>query len=154
MAQRQIERQGRLARVAHLHVKCMERVEDFLQRYFQARTQVQRVLGELYEPLEARFFAPTYTFFDHKKSVADSEAERIVSVQTSGTSSEAITSGWLGADHRIRYHLSASTDSWRIASIEVECGVCRGTGKWKDKQENCRICRGRGWTLIGKTHGT
>src|SRR5438876_10916224 len=109
----------------------MQRIEDFLQDYFRARTEMHRALGGLYEPLAARIFAPTYTSFDHEKSVTDSEAERILSVQTSGATSEVISSGWLGADHRIRYRLSPSADSWRIASIEIECGVCHGSGKRK-----------------------
>ncbi len=132
----------------------MQHVEDFLQDYFRARTEMHRALGGLYEPLAARFLAPTYTSFDHKKSVTDSEAERILSIQTSGATSEVITSGWLGADYRIRYRLSASTDCWRIASIEIECGVCHGSGKRKDQQEDCRICKGKGWTLLGKTRDT
>ncbi len=132
----------------------MQRIEDFLQDYFRARTEMNRALGGLYEPLAARFLAPTYISFNHKQSVADSEAERIMSVQTSGATSEAITSGWLGADRRMRYRLSASADSWRIASIEIECGLCRGSGKRNDKQEDCRICKGKGWTLLGTTRDT
>jgi len=132
----------------------MKRIEDFLQDYFRARTEMHRALGGLYKPLAARFFVPAYTSFDHEKSVTDSEAERILSVQTADSTSEVVTSGWLGADHRIRYRLSHSADSWRIESIEIECGVCHGSGKRKDSAEDCRICKGKGWTLLGKTRDT
>jgi len=132
----------------------MQRIEDFLQDYFQGRTEMQRSLGKLYGPLAARFLAPSYVHFNHRKSVADSEAERILSVQTTGTTAEVITCGWLGADHRTRYRLSADTDSWKIAGVEIECGVCHGSGKWKDQQSDCRICKGKGWTSIGEKRDT
>ena len=132
----------------------MKRVEDFLHEYFRERTEMHRSLGQLHSPLAARFFTPTYVFFDHEKSIADSEAESILSVQASDGMTEVITKGWLGASHRIRYRLSAAADSWQITAIEIECGVCHSSGKQKGQQEDCRICKGKGWTLIGKTKDT
>lgn len=132
----------------------MERVEVFLQNYFEARTEMQRALGGLYEPLAARFHARNYTPFDQEGSLASSQAERVVSVVTSGATSEAITSGSLGSDHRLRYRLSASGDSWRITSIEIECGVCHGPGKRQSTQQDCRVCKGAGWRLLGKIRDT
>ncbi len=132
----------------------MQRVEDFLLEYFRARTEMNRSLGVLYRPLAARFLAPNYASFDPEKSAAESEAEAILSVQASDATAEVITRGWLGADHRVRYSLSSVADVWQISAIEIECGVCHGSGKQKDQESDCCICKGKGWTLIGKKKGT
>lgn len=132
----------------------MQRVEDFLQDYFRARTEMDRSLGALYRPIASRFLSPHYASFDPEKAVADSQAETILSVQASDSTAEVITRGWLGADHSVRYRLAAVADSWQIAAIEIECGICHGSGKRKDQATDCRICKGKGWTLIGKTKGT
>ena len=129
----------------------MQPAEDFLHDYFRDRTEMHRSLGLLYEPIAARFFAPTYIFFDPKKSVADSEAERILSVQTSGATAEIITCGWFGGDCRFRYRLSATADSWQIAGVEMECRICHGSGKWNNQPASCPLCKGKGWSLMGQT---
>lgn len=132
----------------------MQRIEDFLQEYFAARTEMDRSLGTLYQSIASRFLAPNYASFDPEKSVADSEAETIVSVQASDSQADVITCGWLGAGRRVRYHLSQVADSWQIASIEMECGICHGSGQRKSQGPVCRICKGKGWHLLGKMKGT
>jgi hypothetical protein len=128
----------------------MQRIEDFMQEYFRARTEMDRSIERLYAPLAERFLAPDYTSWDLKQSVRGSEAEAILDIRTSETGAEVFTRGWLDQDHRVRYQLSASADSWRIRTITIECGVCHGSGKRKNHHEDCRICKGEGWTLIGK----
>lgn len=131
----------------------MQPAEDFLHDYFRDRTEMHRSSGLLYESIAARFFAPTYIFFDPKKSVADSEAERILSVQTSGATVEIMTCGWFGGlgDCRFRYRLSATADSWQIACVELECPICHGSEKWNNQPVSCRCCKGKGWCSMAQT---
>lgn len=129
----------------------MQTVEDFLHDYFRNRTDLLRESCAGWESHTQQFFAPVYQPYDRKKTVADSEAESIISVSSADGSVEAITTGFAGGRWRFRYRLSAVNDQWRITSMEMECGICHGSGKAKDGKSDCRLCKGAGWKLVGET---
>src|SRR3954466_7403968 len=127
----------------------MQNPEEFLRDYFRARTEMQRAIRHLHQPIASRFLAPTYVDLDSARSVAGSEAERILSINGSEDAVEAITTGWLGGERRMRYRLKAISGEWRVMASEFECTFCHGYGK-KDDQNECRLCKGKGWFLLGE----
>ena len=127
------------------------RAEEFIQDYFRGRTDLYRQTTPFFTKHAQRFFAPTYIFSDHEQSIADSEAETIVSVRDSGGQAEVITTGFTSGKWRMRYRLAAAGDSWKITAVEIECGACDGSGKARDGKSDCKLCKGVGWSLIGKT---
>ena len=129
----------------------MQPVEDFLHEYFRNRTELLQESCGGWESHTQRFFAPLYEPYNRQKTVADSEAERIISVSSADGSAEVITTGFAGDRWRFRYRLSAIDDRWRIKSMEMECGICHGSGKAKDGKSDCRLCKGAGWKLVGET---
>jgi hypothetical protein len=128
----------------------MQSPEEFLRDYFRARTEMQRDIGKLHKPIASRFLAPTYVALDCERAVAGSESERILSINGSEGAVDAITTGWVGGDRRMRYRLKCISGEWRITASEFECTLCQGSGKKKDRQTECRLCKGKGWHLLGE----
>jgi hypothetical protein len=128
----------------------MQSVEQFLYDYFRNRTELLRQSCGGWKSHTQRFFTPAYQPYDRHQAVADSEAESIVSVSSADDSAEVITTGVAGGRWRFRYHLSVVADQWRISIMEMECGICRGSGKAKDGKSDCRLCKGAGWKLVGE----
>ena len=124
----------------------MQSVENFLHDCFRDRTELLRKACLGWESHTLRFFGPLYQPYNPEKAVADSEAERIISINSADGSAEAITTGWAGGRWRFRYYLSAADERWLINRMEMECGICHGSGKRKDSE--CRLCKGVGWTLL------
>lgn len=127
----------------------MQPVEDFLHEYFRNRTELFRESCDGWESHAQRFFAPLYEPYNRQKKVADSEAERIISVSSADGLAEVITTGFAGAQWPFRYRLSAIDGGWRIKSIEIECGNCHGSRKAKDGTSDCWTCKGVGWMFLG-----
>lgn len=128
----------------------MQPVEDFLRDYFRNRTELLRESYCGWESHTQRFFASDYQPYNREKTVADSDAENILSVSNADGSAEVITTGFSGGRWRFRYRLSRGLDGWRITSMEMECGICHGSGKTKDSESDCRLCKGAGWKLVGE----
>jgi hypothetical protein len=126
------------------------RADEFLQDYFRGRTDLYRQASPFFANHAQRFFAPTYQLSDHEQSIADSEAEKITSIKDSDGHAEIITTGFTSGNWRMRYLLAAASDSWMITAIEMECGICHGSGKAKDGTSDCKLCKGVGWKLLGK----
>jgi hypothetical protein len=128
----------------------MQSPEQFLLDYFRARTEMQRAIGQLHQPIASRFHAATYVALDSQRSVAGSEGERILSINGSEDAVDAVTTGWVGGERRMRYRLKATSGEWRIIAAEFECTLCHGSGKKKDGRSECRLCKGGGWHLLGE----
>jgi hypothetical protein len=128
----------------------MQTVEEFLREYFRARTEWDRAIGNLYVPIAKQFLSPNFAIFDSEKSVKNSEAETILSCETSEGTTRVITNGCFGGQYRLRYSLSTSGMKWHIDNLELECGLCRGSGKRKDRESECRLCKGKGWKAFGE----
>ena|SRR5688572_16447976 len=95
----------------------MKGVEDFLQEYFRARTELHREFARIHSPVAARFFSEDYRSYRPEWSIQHSDAERILSVSPLEKGAEVVTSGCLGDRFRMRYRLCATPDSWRIESM-------------------------------------
>jgi hypothetical protein len=126
------------------------RAEEFLQDYFQGRTDLYRQASPIFASHAQRFFAPTYQLSDHHQSIAQSEAEKIINVSNSDGQVKIITNGFTSGNWRMRYLLAAAGGSWMITAIELECGICHSSGKAKDGKSVCKFCKGAGWKLVGK----
>jgi hypothetical protein len=97
-----------------------------------------------------QFFVPNYSFNRLKESIAESEQEAILAVNDAVDHVEIITNGYVRAQYRLRYKLKVSGNSWKIASVELECGICKGSGK--RGENDCKLCSGVGWKLLGESH--
>ncbi len=84
------------------------------------------------------------------KSVQDSEAETILSVERSNSEAHVITTGCWGLPLRFRYGATVAKDTWQITGIEGECGVCHGSGRSVDGKSNCEHCKSKGWFRLGE----
>jgi DnaJ-class molecular chaperone len=129
----------------------MQTVDQFMREYVRNRTELLRESSGRWAAHMQTFFAPAYQPYDGQKTVADSEAESILSVCSGDGLTEVITTGSAGGRWRFRYRLSAVNDRWCIMSMEMECGICHGSGKAKDGESDCRLCKGAGWKLVGET---
>jgi hypothetical protein len=83
------------------------RAEEFLQDYFRGRTDLYRQASPYFAKHAQRFFAQSYQLSDHEQSIADSEAERIISVRDSEGQTEVVTTGFTSGKWRMRYEISA-----------------------------------------------
>ncbi len=68
--------------------------------------------------------------------------ETVLDASQSRAHAVVITSG-SGARYRRRYSLRNSNGGWHITSIQLECAVCCGAGKFAGKE--CEFCSGAGW---------
>ena len=118
--------------------------------FFVDRTRLLRQAAPGWETHIRRFFTSSYRPYDRQKAVADSENERVTSITDSDKAPEIITTGSTGGLWRARYRLCLAGESWFITSMEMECGICRGSGKAKNGTNDCRICKGKGWNLVGE----
>ena len=130
------------------------RVEDFLNEYFRARTEVQRAIADLRAPLDAKFLAPAL-----RPSVTDEMAkqgadEKVLTVQHSNGEAQVTTTGaWTlprAGAFRFRYTVSKTNDECKITQMEVECAVCHGAGKLTDAKSDCKHCGSKGWFPLGE----
>jgi hypothetical protein len=128
----------------------MESVEAFLTKFFRVRTNLLRRPIPDWEKHISQFFAPEYRPYDRQKAVDDSEAEQITEILGDVAAPEVITTGCTGGHWRARYKLRATGDSWIITRMEMECGICHGSGKAKNGVDVCRLCKGDGWRLVGE----
>jgi hypothetical protein len=123
----------------------MQPVEEFLNEYFRMRAKYSR----LSSPKRVDAYLDRFTALGYGTShwiMEQGDTETIVSVQSSESGAEAITSAYTkkhDQTHRARYQLVPMGESWQIASIEIECFLCDGTGKLNLSE--CELCKGKGW---------
>jgi hypothetical protein len=131
----------------------MDTIEDFFVQYFRERTDILRDKIPVWEAHIKKFFTQSYSPWQPDRAVRDSEQERILSVEPREEGYQVITSGQAGGSWRMRYRTLLNNESWQIASIEWECGICHGSGMRKDGTTACRLCKGAGWKLVGASQG-
>jgi hypothetical protein len=123
----------------------MQSPKDFIRDYLKEQVRLQGVWSEAWLPIRERFFQPGYNAFDPQRNIDRAKAEVPLEASESEGSPVVTTSGY-GDGHRLRYTLNGNPGAWRISRIELECGICRGTGKLKNSV--CKLCKGEGWKLF------
>jgi len=63
--------------------------------------------------------------------------------QSAGSTRVITREHFSSGDSRMRYHLAALGQSWKIVRIDRECFLCRGTGQAGSAP--CQKCDGEGW---------
>ncbi len=123
----------------------MQSPEDFIRDYLKEQVRLQEVCSQAWLPVRKRFFQTGYNAYDPQRNIDRTKAE--IPLETSGSEGSAVvtTSGW-GEGHRLRYTLRDIAGAWRICRIDLECGICRGTGKFKEGA--CKLCKGEGWKIF------
>ena len=85
--------------------------------------------------------------------IAGVESEQIVGTAGSDGMAEIITTRErFSLSERVRYRLRFTGDLWQIASMEIACCICHGSGK--EGVRVCNICKGNGWSLVGQREAT
>jgi hypothetical protein len=123
----------------------MQSPEDFIRDYLKEQVRLQQVWSTAWLPVRERFFQPGYNAFDAQSNIDRAKAEVPLETSESEGAAVVITSGY-GEGHRLRYSLQSKAGVWRIRGIAIECGICLGTGKFKDSV--CKLCKGDGWKLF------
>ena len=96
----------------------MQCPEDFMKRFFAARTaEIKREL-ECRAPFRKKFFTDDCYWDSRRGAVERSEAEVIVEVSTSITGPRVITRE-IDPFPRLRYMLIPSNESWLIQRVDV-----------------------------------
>lgn len=122
--------------------------EEFMREYFHERTERIRCEMVRRNPFRQKFYTSDCYFDSQQGAVEQSEAEQILGVSNSDDGEVLVVTSGLGTGERrwrVRYHLRPTGDRWLIRAGELECGICRGTGKKKDGKAVCPLCNGRGW---------
>ena len=122
----------------------MQTVEEFMRGYFCARdVQVEKELA-CYKPFRDKYFTPTCCWGNRSKERQQYDSETVESVAISGEDALAITCMDFIVP-RLRYHLTKSSESWLISSVEGQCPACLG----ENGNTSCGNCRGTGWMDAG-----
>src|SRR5579862_518327 len=107
----------------------MERVDEFMQRFYRAEDDLRMGWLDHAKPFQERWFAKEHrAHVDRSLKFGSREIEHI---STSGELAEVIVSecSYEGfKSGRYRYRLQPSGESWLILSKDWECFACRGTG--------------------------
>jgi hypothetical protein len=123
----------------------MQSAQDFIRDYLKEQVRLQEVWSEAWLPVRQRFFQPGYNAFDPQRNIDRAKAEVPLAISESEGVAVVTTSGY-GEGHRLRYTLQETPGAWRTSRIELECGICRGSGKCEDRE--CKLCEGKGWKLF------
>jgi hypothetical protein len=94
---------------------------------------------EIHQVYRQRFYRNECLFDSRRNVIANSENEKIVSVIPTDAGASIVTTG--ETIYRSRYHVIPSGETWLIQEVDMECGLCRGTGK----PGGCSGCGGTGW---------
>jgi hypothetical protein len=128
----------------------MQSAEDFFGEYLREKRKNLEVFSGIQDQLHQKYFGADLL----QRHLAFSKAirenpPRIVSVDTVGDCSKII---WLEKtlkfEIRHRHILFSKNGNWRIENSQMECFVCKGTGRCEN--EICKHCEGVGWQDLMK----
>jgi len=143
-----LRRNWRLSGGAFSIAPHMQSPKEFIQSYLKEKARVHEMWSNAWKPVHARFFQPDYRPLSPEKSAALSKAETVLDVANFHDSAVVITSGY-GERFKLRYTLLTVGESWQISQIDLECAMCRTTGKRNEKE--CKLCGGKGWKTMQST---
>jgi hypothetical protein len=115
-------------------------IEQFIYNCIQDRTAAKKMVLESRQAYRRRFYH-SECLWDSRRGVVElSEQEKIVGVSPSEIGFAVVTTG-SHPNHRSRYRVKASGESWLIQEVDTECGHCRLFGS----STECAECGGTGW---------
>ena len=114
--------------------------EQFICDCFRERTVALKLRLGIHGIYWRRFYH-SECLWDSRRGVVDlSEAEKIVEVLPTGIGFAVVTTG-SHPNHRSRYRVKSSGESWLIDEVDTECLRCR----WSGLSTACAECGGTGW---------
>ena len=129
--------------VAKRHVHLVESkptIEQFMNDFFRERTVSLKMILDIRSSYRRSFYH-SECLWDSRRGVVDnSESEKIVSVSSSDIGAAVVTTG-SQRNHRSRYRIKSSGESWLIQEVDTECGRCSVLGSTAE----CAECGGTGW---------
>ena len=105
--------------------------------FFRERTTALKIILESRHDYRQRFYHQECLWDSRSGVVSLSESEKIESVLPSGVAASVVTTG-THPNHRSRYHVKPSGESWLIQEVDTECSFCNRTPE-------CPECGGSGW---------
>jgi hypothetical protein len=115
-------------------------IEQFMSHFFRERTAALKMVLENRRDYRLRYYHRECMVDSRHGVVERSEAEQIVSVSTSYIGAVVVTTGD-HPNHRSRYRVKSSGQSWLIQEVDTECDHCRLFGP----SFECAQCGGTGW---------
>jgi hypothetical protein len=115
-------------------------IEQFIYSCFRERTAALRRRLEIHQVYRRRYYDSECHWDSRRGVVERSEAERIVDVSPSEIEFGVVTIGG-HPNHRSRYHVKSSGESWLIREVDLECVHCVASGV----STKCAECGGSGW---------
>jgi hypothetical protein len=110
--------------------------------FFRERTTALKRQLEIHRVYWRRFYDDKCDHFSRRGTVERSEAEEVLDVTPMETEMLVITTGD-HPNHRSRYHVIPSDESWLIQEADTECLHCRTSGP----SDDCVECGGTGWLI-------
>jgi len=107
---------------------------------FQERTTALKRQLEIHRVYRRRFYDDKCDHFSRRGTVELSETEKVLEVSPTETEIVVVTTGD-HPNHRSRYHVTPSGQSWLIQEVDTECLHCRTSGP----SDDCVECGGIGW---------
>jgi hypothetical protein len=127
--------------------------QQFLESFLKEKAAAYTVANKGLEPLYSKSFGEP--LLRHARDfLLRNRAEHVFEdVKQSDDSAVIVTREHFELrDLRIRYHLVANAEEWKIVRIDWECFLCRGTGHSR-AGTICRKCAGEGWYDPRKNKG-
>jgi hypothetical protein len=115
-------------------------IEQFIYSCFRERTAALRRRLEIHQVYRRRYYDSECRWDSRRGVVERSEAERIVEVSPSEIEFGVVTIGG-HPNHRSRYRVKSSGESWLIMEVDMECCHCLASGI----STKCAECGGSGW---------
>ena len=125
----------------------MSTPQKFLESFFREKLAIYADANIRLMPIYAQYFGEPLSERAGDFLLLNRLREVIDDVQESAGSTVIITSiksqRLESAALRMRYHLAAVGEEWKITRIDRECIWCRGTDH--SRQMACEHCGGEGW---------
>jgi hypothetical protein len=131
----------------------MDTPQQCLQLFLKERSAAYTLANARLEPIYARYFGEPLLGNTSDLFLRDKVEYVFEEVNQSEKSAVIVTREHFELrDLRMRYHLAAHNEGWRIVRIDWECFLCSGTGRARSGTV-CQKCGGEGWRDPRKEKG-
>jgi hypothetical protein len=119
--------------------------QKFLESFLKERAAAYSTANAGLLPLYERCFGEPLSGHAGDLLLRDKAEHAFEDVKQSGELAVIVTREHFELrDLRMRYHLVAVGQDWKIVRIDWECFLCLGTGRMRSGKA-CRKCGGEGW---------